>query len=84
MKWFYIIIIIIIYNLFKKNKSVKKQEVTKEQFIPNELFKFVIINTDTDQKFELITLSQLSKKYFSQIIITSALNCISLIRLGSN
>ena len=76
MKWFYIIIIIIIYNLFKKNKSVKKQEVTKEQFIPNELFKFVIINTDTDQKFELITLSQLSKKL--QTFIHDNLDTIGL------
>lgn len=76
MKWFYIIIIIIIYNLFKKNKSVKKQEVTKEQFIPNELFKFVIINTDTDQKFELITLSQLSKKL--QTFIHDNLDVIGL------
>lgn len=76
MKWFYIIIIIIIYNLFKKNKSVKKQEVTKEQFIPNELFKFVIINTDTDQKFELITLSQLNKKL--QTFIHDNLDVIGL------
>ena len=76
MKWFYIIIIIIIYNLFKKNKSVKKQEVTKEQFIPNELFKFVIINTDTNQKFELITLSQLSKKL--QTFIHDNLDVIGL------
>ena len=76
MKWFYIIIIIILYNLFKKNKSIKKQEVTKEQFIPNELFKFVIINTDTDEKFELITLSQLSKKL--QTFIHDNLDVIGL------
>ena len=67
---------IVIYNLFKKNKSVKKQEVTKEQFIPNELFKFVIINKDTNERFELITLSQLSKKL--QTFIHDNLDVIGL------
>lgn len=89
MKWFYIIIIIIIYNLFKKNKSTNKQQINNkiskqltinksniEQFIPNELFKIVIINRDTNEKFELITLSQLSKKL--QTFIHDNLDVIGL------
>ena len=47
-----------------------------ETFIPNELFKFVIINKDTNQKFELITLSQLSKKL--QTFIHDNLDVIGL------
>lgn len=72
MNWFYIIIIIIIYILLK-NKKPKK---IKETFIPNELFKFVIINKDTNQKYELITLSQLSKKL--QTFIHDNLDIIGL------
>ena len=83
MKWFYIIIIIIIYILLKNKKQKLNTNIKKiqsnlilETFIPNELFKFVIINKDTNQKYELITLSQLSKKL--QTFIHDNLDVIGL------
>jgi hypothetical protein len=81
MKWFYIIIIIIIYILLKNEKPTKMKNYTQstsliEHFIPNDLFKLIIINKDTNQQFELITLSQLSKKL--QTFIHEHLDTIGL------
>jgi ribosomal 50S subunit-associated protein YjgA (DUF615 family) len=61
----------------KKPTPLKEKFVTDvKKFIPSELFKLVIINTDTNQKFELITLSQLSKKL--QTFIHDNLDVIGL------